>query len=88
MTALAYVHKPVVVQAMQVPNAFKDLGPFVAWLGLTEWILDNDGTFSFPNDTDSIEIVAIPGDWVIKDATGGIHYCDDATFLDRYEPLK
>lgn len=98
MTGLRYVHKPVVVQAMQVPPRWDGKGTPMAlvalanWLGTRDpWALCSDGSVEikepslnpgFPN-----VITVQPGDWIIKDATGGFHFSDDATFSERYEAL-
>lgn len=92
MTGLRYVHKPVVVQAMQVPPVWDGKGAPIALVALANW-LGIGGPWSFCGDgnievrTDAVVISVAPGDWIIKDQTGAFHYCDDATFAARYEAL-
>lgn len=88
MTGLRYVHKPVVVQAMQVPKHadLSGLELFMKWLLGNTWTMDQGGSFAFPDPGGDTDTVVLPGEWVIKDATGGLHFCDDATFAASYEP--
>lgn len=92
MTGLRYVHKPVVVQAMQVPpvwdgkNMPTALVALANWLGVTgQWAIRGDGSVEIENYVETVKVQ--PGDWIIRDATGFFHFCDDATFAERYEAL-
>ncbi|OWT55237.1 hypothetical protein [Candidimonas nitroreducens] len=80
--------KPVVVEAYQLPPAGVDVPQsFHDWcdeVGFTDFESDRDETLVIP--TLEGDMIASPGDWIIKGVTGEFYPCKADVFAASYEP--
>ena len=79
--------RPVEVEAMPVPSPIseiEDVQAFVNWLGHRGQGLDNGNWVIESLEGD---LVAEPGDWVIKGIRGEFYPCDPEIFEQTYEPV-
>jgi hypothetical protein len=87
---MKYRKKPVVIDAYQLPPAGEDVpDSFETWceqVGFTEFTSGRDGTLVIP--TMEGDMVASPGDWIIKGVAGEFYPCKPEIFAATYEPMQ
>lgn len=95
MSAQRFRKKPVVIEAMQVP----DPSDLEAWGALAGWLLDHceaPAQIVGPDSGVGIDGLVIRtlegdmradiGDWVIRGVAGEFYPCKPAIFAETYEP--
>ena len=80
--------KPVVIDALRWPGSLDDGGRFAIWAqetGLYKVAHRQDGA-NLVIETLNGEVVAQPGDWVVRGVQGDFYPCKHETFMATYEP--
>lgn len=80
--------KPVVIEAIQFPEGFP--------LTVLSFVNDNGGQSYWPNADDGHvtirtlegDMIAMPGDWIIKGVKGEFYPCKPDIFEATYEPVS
>ena len=82
--------RPVVVEAMRFTDETRE--DVIAWCGARHTIIDDDGAL---HETANLfirtlegEMMAEPGDWVIKGVAGEFYPCKPHIFAATYEPAE
>lgn len=80
-----YRKKPVVIEAMRLPQRDEDPSPeLIEWLHAeADWDSGNDGTLVIY--TLEGDMTAQPGDWIIKGIKGELYPCKADIFDATYE---
>lgn len=80
--------KPVVIEAIRLPERNQP-GQKVAdlfdFMGNAEWSLGHDGMVIKTLEGD---MLASPGDWIIKGVAGELYPCKPGIFEATYEPAE
>ncbi|MEL8056268.1 MAG: hypothetical protein AAGK66_08945, partial [Pseudomonadota bacterium] len=80
--------KPVVIKAVQFTEQTRD--EIIAWTGCRHTAIDDEGadyeTANLFIRTLEGDMMAKPGDWIIKGVQGEFYPCKDAIFRETYEP--
>ena len=88
--------RPVIVEAMQVPDINQYAGYFLAWADIVGLDTDIDpgrpvrgserGCY-FIQTPEGLR-TASPGDWIIQDVKGELYSCKPDIFEQTYEPVE
>lgn len=85
-----YRNKPVVIEARQFTE--KTRTDVVSWSGARNTAIDDDGcqyeTQNISIKTLEGEMMARPGDWIIRGVAGEFYPCQPDIFEATYEPVE
>ena len=81
--------KPIIIEAMQLPAEHEDAPEeLIQFLekGNNSWTSERDGSLCIY--TLEGDMLAMPGDWVIRGIQGELYPCKPDIFLATYEPVS
>jgi len=81
--------KPVVIEAWQFDGSWESARPIIAWINdkHTSWrYFYHDGSMIIR--TLEGDMVASPGDWIIRGVKGEFYPCKPDIFAATYEPVE
>ncbi len=86
-----YRKRPVVIDAVQWrPDQFPEVGVVIGWLMANGVDFHHPsgrgGTTTLAIRTLEGEMLAQPGDWIIRGVQGEFYPCKDSIFRETYEP--
>jgi hypothetical protein len=88
---MRYRKKPVVIDAFQLQDpdkhadAVEDLHAWAGEHGFTNWSSDEEGIVIVTLEGD---MLARPGDWIIKGVKGEFYPCKPDIFAATYDPVE
>lgn len=82
-----YRKKPVVIDAVQLPTTAGVLSEeIVSFLISADWWYSTDDTNAIVIHTLEGDMIASPGDWIIRGVNGEFYPCKPDIFEQTYEP--